>query len=874
MKPLQPLKQADRRSIGWRVLVLISGSILGGAEPVLAQIRPDATLPNRSATRTQGNRVVITGGTRSGDTLFHSFRNFSIRRGRTASFRSIDPQVERIITRVTGSAASRIEGTIEALQADGRVSGADFWLINPNGIRFGSGAALNLGGSFIATTAERLRFADGVEFDAIDPVAPQLSISVPVGLQFGPNPAPIRNASIAPLRDASGTVILDPLSNQPFFGGLQVPQGRTLALIGGDLTFMGGVVTVPGGRVELGSVGGGQVNLTRTERGWRIGYPDPQSGQAIRFEGASLDVSDQGSGSLRIWGRSVLLTDESFWVADTQGDRDGGQIRVRATDLTLDNLSLIGSQTEGAGRTADIRLDIDRLRLTDGAFVAINTYGTGAGGNLIVNARESIELSGGVPNSKFWEASGLFNQVSAPDAPQVTGQGGNMSLTARSLRVLEGAQINASTFAVGDAGSIQIRARQVDLDGVALDRGELFTTGPRRLPIGSGIFAGTDRTASGNGGFLRLDTDRLRIRNGAVLQTTTFGSGDAGEMVIRATESIEVSGTDLANRFPSSLIAASGGIPEVLAEGVATASGRGGTLRLQTNALRVTDGGTIAVGSLNPNEQVAKGGGTAALQADSIELANQGRILTATASGDGGNMSVNVGERLTLRQNSQISTSAGSDRAGGDGGNIAIAADYILAALAENSDITANAYTGSGGNITITANGIFGITARDRLTAQSDITASSALGVNGTIQINAPDVDPSRGLTALPTTIVSAQLDQRCQPERDPATSRFVATGRGGLLPAPDRIEAGPAIWQDLRLPANRSPADASAHSEPRSEPRSMLALDPPGSPLVEAQGWMIGATGDVMLTAQAPTVTPYGSWQSPASCDRQVSRE
>lgn len=863
-------KQADRRSIGWLTLVL-SSAMLAGAEPTLGQIRPDATLPNRSAARTQGNRVVITGGTRSGETLFHSFRDFSIRRGRTASFRSIDPQVERIMTRVTGSAASRIEGRIEALQADGRVSGADFWLINPNGIWFGSNAALNLGGSFIATTAERLRFADGVELSAIDPVAPQLSISVPVGLQFGPNPAPIRNASIAPLRDAAGRVVLDPGSNQPFFGGLQLPQGRTLALIGGDLTFAGGVVTVPGGRVELGSVGsGGRVDLTRTDRGWRVSYPDPQFGQAIRFEGASLDVSDQGSGNMQIWGRSVLLTDESFLVADTRGDRDGGQIRVRATDLTLDNLSLIGSQTEEAGRTADIRLDVDRLRLTDGAFVAINTYGTGAGGNLIVNARESIELSGGIPNGEFWEASGLFNQVSAPDAPQVTGQGGNMNLTTRSLRVLEGAQINASTFAVGDAGSIQIRARQVDLDGVALERGELFTTGPRRLPIGSGIFAGTDRTASGNGGSLRLDTDRLRIRNGAVLQTTTFGSGDAGEMVIRATESIEVSGTDLANRFPSSLIAASGGIPEVLAEGVATASGRGGTLRLQTSALRVTDGGTIAVGSLNPNEQVAKGGGTATLQADSIELANQGRILTATASGDGGNMSVNVGERLTLRQNSQISTSAGSDRAGGDGGNIAIAADYILAALAENSDITANAYTGSGGNITITANGIFGITARDRLTAQSDITASSALGVNGTIQINAPDVDPSRGLTALPTTIVNAHLDQRCQPERDPATSRFVATGRGGLLPAPDRIEAGPAIWQDLRLPTDRSPADAAA----RSEQRWVLALDPPGSPLVEAQGWMIGATGDIVLTAQAPTVTPYGSWQSPASCDHRVSRE
>ncbi|MCU0527248.1 MAG: S-layer family protein [Elainella sp. Prado103] len=851
------------------MMIWATGWISVAASSALAQIRPDRTLPNRTILRTQGQTRVITGGTRSRSILLHSFRDFSIRRGQTASFQGIDPDIDHIITRITGSSPSRINGMIEALQTDGQASRADFWLINPNGIWFGRQASLNLGGAFLATTAERLLFANGSALSAVNPqIPPLLNISVPIGLQFGQNPGSIQNASIAPLRGETGTIMTDPASGEPFFGGLQLVAGKTLALIGGEITFAGGVVTVPGGRVELGSVGtGGQVNLINTDRGWRVDYPEQRAFQDMRFDAASVDVSDVGSGRIHLRGRSVWLTNETFFTADTLGDRDGQEIRIRATDLTLTNLSLIGAQTEGTGKTADIRLETDRLTIQNGSFVAINTYGAGSGGNLIVNSRDTIDLVGGIPNREFWEASGLFNQVSTRGIPDVTGDGGNIILTTRFLRVLGGAQINSTTFAAGDAGGIQIRANQVELAGVALNNnGQIFTTDARRLPIGSGIFAGTGRNSSGNGGAVRLVTDHLGIRHGAVLQTTTFGSGNAGEMLIQAAESVEVAGTDVGNRFPSSLIAASGGIPNVLAEGVAEASGRGGTLQLQTDVLRVSDGATIAVGSLNPDETIAKGGGTATIQANTIDLSNQGRILTSTASGNGGNVAVNVRDRLTLRQNSQISTSAGRDRAGGDGGNITVDADYILAVLTENSDITANAYTGTGGNITITANGILGISSSDRLTSRSEITASSTLGVNGTIQINAPDVDPSRGLTTLPAAPVNAQLDQRCQPGSDPSTSRFIATGRGGLLPTPEEIGTGQEIWQDWRFPPSQE------HSASVQPPSALPPATVQRVPLLEAQGWQVNATGSVVLTTDPSTVTSYGSWQSP-SCHSLPNR-
>lgn len=67
---------------------------------------------------------------------------------------------------------------------------------------------------------------------------------------------------------------------------------------------------------------------------------------------------------------------------------------------------------------------------------------------------------------------------------------------------------------------------------------------------------------------------------------------------------------------------------------------------------------------------------------------------------------------LLMRDNSQISTSAGTARAGGDGGNIDINAQLVAAT--ENSDIRANAFEGKGGNIDIDASSVFGFEESDR----------------------------------------------------------------------------------------------------------------------------------------------------------------
>lgn len=229
-------------------------------------------------------------------------------------------------------------------------------------------------------------------------------------------------------------------------------------------------------------------------------------------------------------------------------------------------------------------------------------------------------------------------------------------------------------------------------------------------------------------------------------------------------------------------------------------------------------------------------------------MENEGTLTATSASGEGGNITLKDLDLLLLRATSEIATDATAGT--GNGGNINIDTDLLVAV--ESGNITANAVEGKGGNIRITTQGLF-------LSPDSQITATSERGIDGVVEINRPDIDPNADLVVLPTQIVdvSRLIAQGCGAGGNAASkSQFVVTGRGGLPPTPSEATRSDAVLVDLGTLVRENDVAISSSHLTSSE----------SVPLVEANGWVIGDKGEVVLTAQA-TASLDVPWMPPAAC-------
>jgi len=810
----------------WGSCLVLGGAVLttGSAS---AQLIPDTTLGNESSVVTPNVDInglasdQIDGGATRGANLFHSFGQFNVGEGRGVYF-SNPTGIERILTRVTGGNSSNILGTL------GVLGNADLFLINPNGIIFGAGARLDLRGSFIAGTASSIKFADGLEFSATNPqAAPLLAINVPLGLQYGPNGGGIQ------VQGLGNQLIVDP-QTFVFIGvdgeGLEVQLGQTLALVGGEVALSGGNVTAQGGSVELGGVGEGLVTLTPTNPGWTLGYQGVQNFQDILLsQGAAIDTSGATPGRIQVQGRRVTLTDGSVIEASNLGTGNGSNVAITASELVemsgtnpLNGLpSLLDSGTSGAGTGGGLFVSTKQLRLRDGAQVISATFSSGSASTVSVNASELVELIGASADGLF--SSGLFSS----SAVEATGDAGNLTINTGQLVIRDGAKVSSETYREGRGGDLTINAsRSVELTGTTADG------------VSGGLFTAT--LGTGNAGNLTINTGQLIVRDGSQAVSGTAGQGRGGNLSVNASQSVELVGR--------SANSASG----LLASAI-VGDGAGGDLTITTPKLIVRDGAVISVSNFSSRNLAPPGTGPAGnlqIQAGTIRLNNQGVITAAAAGGDKGNITLDSQE-IQMRRGSAITTNA---TGASTGGNITIKTDTLVAL--ENSDITANALNNRGGNVSINAQGIFGTEFRPQLTPNSDITATGAEGLNGVVQINTPDVDPSSGLVELSATVVDVEgLVARNFCAAKQAGSSFKVTGRGGLPASPN----DPLIDEVLAVEWSRPGGEVQARGV--SRPQSTDNGQRRNRVIQQAQGWIVAADGTVILTTEAPTASP----QSPA---------
>ncbi|MGL5793087.1 MAG: filamentous hemagglutinin N-terminal domain-containing protein, partial [Waterburya sp.] len=463
-------------------------------QPVKAQITADDSVDTE--VKYSGDVAEITGGTTRGSNLFHSFQNFSVASGSTALFNNAS-NIANIISRVTGSSISNIDGLI---QANGN---ANLILINPNGINFGANAQLDIGGSFLASSADTIVFEDGTLYSAGDTdTTPLLTVSVPVGLQLGQNSGAINvqgtghNLSVA-------VPVFSPFTRGEVFG-LKVQPGQTLGLVGGDISLTGGVLTAETGNIELGSVAAGTVNLNFEQQGFTLTYEDISAFKNINLgQQALIDTSGINGGSVQIQGNDVSLTEGAAVLIQNLGKETSGNLKIN----TANSLSVSGVSTDGligsglytealaAGQGGNIAINTSQLEVLGGGIILTDTFSPATSGNIDLNVSNAIQIEGFAainPNK--------FSIVTA----QTFGGGdaGTINITTKNLTALDGGNVASLTGGLtgtGSGGNVNINAQE----SIKLIGFNPIAFAPSQITAGSG--------GSGNAGNVNLATKNIVI---------------------------------------------------------------------------------------------------------------------------------------------------------------------------------------------------------------------------------------------------------------------------------------------------------------------------------------------------------------------------
>jgi filamentous hemagglutinin family protein len=677
-----------------------------------------------------GSNFTIVGGVNRGQTLFHSFSDFSIPTNGAANF-SNATNARDIITRVTGGSFSDINGLLDS-------NGANFFLINPNGVTFGTNAQLNVGKVFVTSTANSL--------DLVDAGGRTIT--------FGTNAS-----GDAPLLSVAPNVLFD-VSRLNFGGGngqisnygtLQTANfNQYIGLIGGNVNSNGGLIVIDadGGRVELGGLSAsGDVTLSQDANNLKAQFPTNVTRSDVSLtDRATIFVSNGGGGDIFITTGNLEILEKSFLATGifpgfgTQ-DSVAGDIKiVTSGDIVLADNSTISNTvgTGGIGKGGAIEIAAGgNISIANIAGVVTSTQGTGDAGNLKIAAGGDISFNAG--------------DVLSTVTPDAVGKGGEIEISAkRNLSLVNGAGLSTSIFGRGDAGNIKI----IVMGDIAFDR--------------SSASSSVLQEAVGRGGGIEIVAGKsLLFTNEARLGANTSGQGDAGMIKITAGENVSFNGGSILSLVDTGAIGTGGGIEITTAKNLslvktilsASTSGTGdagsitinvagdfaaidggalfnstsgignaGSVKITTEGNVSFDGVGGAFSSVLP-EAIGTGKGIEIVAGKDLFVSNES-VLSASTSGrgDAGSVKLTAGGNVTFDRG--VANSAVAKGAVGNGGGIEIVARKNLALT--NGGVTSSSLgQGNAGNIVLTANTI-------GLNGGAILSTSSSFP-GGDIQVNIQD---------------------------------------------------------------------------------------------------------------------------------------
>ncbi|KST64932.1 two-partner secretion domain-containing protein [Mastigocoleus testarum] len=504
---------------------------------------------------------------------------------------------------------------------------------------------------------------------------------------------------------------------------VDVPVGLQYGSDSGDITVRG-----PGSNISF------DFDTFSTDRSDRTLGLQVLPGKTLALVGGNVILSggnltaEQGRvelGSVRGEGLVNLISTTSGWNLEYEQVNNFQDINLTAA-ASVDVSGNGGGEVQVIGRN---------ISLTDGSAILANTAGDSTGGMLSIKATEALEVVG------FSFELPLSTNISADVEFEATGNAGEIQIDAKSLIVDGGGQIGSGTFGTGNGGRIRVKAEDIELNF-----GGPF--GP------SGLFTNA-AFGTGNGGEIFIETNRLLVNEGATISSgnSLNSDGHAGNLSIKA-QDIQLVGAAF-GQFPSGL-SASGSSP----------TGNGGKIKLETNTLKLIDGGQIDTSTSG----LGNAGGLE-IQANQIEVSGVSSAglpsgifanVQAGADGNGGLISLQT-ESLSLFDGGQVDTSTSGL---GNAGGLEIQANQIevsgVSSAGLPSGIFANVQEGADGN-----GGLIKIATESlRLFAGGQIdTSTFGSGNGGTLEIEASEIEANGFTNNFPSGLFS--------------TTNF---GRGGSL--------------------------------------------------------------------------------------------
>lgn len=682
-------------------------------------------------------------GKGSGDNLFHSFQEFNVGNGQTAEFTdSTSSSYSNVIALVTGNNSSEIFGTIHTGTG---LENANLYLINPNGILFGNGASVSVGGAFYASTADTVHFADNTRLE-LKLINNKVNFSSAPISAFGFTD--VSNATEVSIKDVSlnftndaaiyaDNIRIEKGADSANASGIQVDNGSlTLVATAQNTNYQlaapnGTPVTNDAGAIEMN---GATVSLNGDRnivlRGGKLTLTNNSN---ITLNSSGADLGDLGP-RLQIGLADKLDIDHSM-ILSTTSLGISGDIDINAREIDINAQGRIVNGVPGITRavisTGDININTERLSIVgetqnenpDAIYTAGET-------GIAVNAGKRPDSSSGTINifakdiimANNAKISGTNSGANAGDI-NLTQTSANGSLSMNS-----GAQINF--YSLGSSRSPASGANiNIGFSNVSISGADVYTdANGAAIDAALTQISNTSVNAVAGGGDIFIDAQTFRLSQSARISTTSSIDGSGGSVFISAA-SIDIGGFSSAFRdfvVQGNYDLAIGAGIVVNHSGSDIDSGPlGGNVALTADSIDIHDYGYITV--VDDQGGPYTNAGNISLSANTIRLTDHAAISSSSyllnTSAPTGNIQIHAADNLYIG-NSTVSTNLISPE--GNSGNIDIFASQ-LAIVRSRIDTSAN--SGNGGNITIDGN--FGI-----ISADTVIDASSKESVSGNISIS------------------------------------------------------------------------------------------------------------------------------------------